>query len=105
MKSKSFSFVIGATLLASAFNAALAAPADAALRLVGRTELPSYTGDFDHFGVDVKGNRLFLAGEDGASLEVFNLRTGAHTKTVKGFDSPHSVRPAAGQSSGGDRQR
>ena len=91
MKSKFIPLLAGATLLASANPSALGAPTAEALRLVGRTEMPTYTGDFDHFGVDVKGNRLFLAGEDGATLEVFNLRTGAHTKTVKGFDAPHSV--------------
>ena len=35
------------------------------LHLLSRTDLPGYDGDFDHFGADIKGNRLFLAGEDG----------------------------------------
>ncbi len=61
------------------------------LRLLGRTELVGYDGDFDHFGADVKGNRLFLAGEDGGTLEVFNLRSGAHLKTVKGMETPHAI--------------
>jgi len=25
--------------------------------------MPGFTGDFDHFGLDLKGNRLFLAAE------------------------------------------
>ena len=70
-------------------------PADAAaaeaLRLLGRTELASYEGDFDHFAADVKGHRLFLAGEDGGTLEVFDLRTGAHLKTVPGMETPHAI--------------
>jgi DNA-binding beta-propeller fold protein YncE len=61
------------------------------LRLIGRTDLAGYDGDFDHFGVDVKGNRLFLAGEDGGTLEVFNLRTGAHVKTIAGMETPHAI--------------
>lgn len=61
------------------------------LHLLGRTELASYDGDFDHFAADVKGNRLFLAGEDGGTLEVFNLRTGAHVKTVPGMETPHAI--------------
>jgi DNA-binding beta-propeller fold protein YncE len=63
----------------------------AALRLLGRTELPGYSGDFDHFAVDVAGNRLFLAAEDHGTLEVFDLRSGAHLKTVKGVETPHSI--------------
>ena len=70
-------------------------PADAAaaetLRFLGRTELASYEGDFDHLAADVKGNRLFLAGEDGGTLEVFDLRTGAHLKTVPGMETPHAI--------------
>ena len=63
----------------------------AALRLIGRTELPGYSGDFDHFAVDLAGNRLFLAAEDHGTLEVFDLRGGQHLKTVKGVETPHSV--------------
>ncbi len=62
-----------------------------ALILLGRTDLPGYSGDFDHFAVDLKGNRLFLAAEDHGTLEIFDLETGKHLKTVKGFDTPHSI--------------
>jgi DNA-binding beta-propeller fold protein YncE len=68
-----------------------AAPADASLRLQGRTELPGYTGDFDHFEVDLKGNRLFLAAEDHGTLEVFDLAAGKHLKTIEGFEVPHGI--------------
>ncbi|WP_353072406.1 hypothetical protein [Tunturiibacter gelidiferens] len=68
-----------------------------AMKLVQTIELPGYTGDFDHFAVDEQRGRLLLAAEDHATLEVFDLKTGRHLKTVKGFDAPHSilVRPAA----------
>jgi hypothetical protein len=62
-----------------------------ALTFAGRTDLPGYSGDFDHFAVDGTGNRLFLAAEDHGTLEVFNLKSGAHTKTVKGVEVPHSI--------------
>ena len=68
-----------------------AAGSDAPLRLLGRTELTGYSGDFDHFAVDVAGNRLFLAAEDHGTLEVFDLHSGQHLKTVKGVETPHSI--------------
>jgi DNA-binding beta-propeller fold protein YncE len=86
-----------ATLCAALAGATAAAEpvasanATAVLHLGGRTELPTYSGDFDHFAADLKGNRLFLAGEDQGTLEVFDLRSGAHLKTVKGFEQPHGI--------------
>ena len=61
------------------------------LRLLGRTYVPGFEGDFDHFAADIKGNRLFLAGEDKGTLEVFDLKSGKHLKTVTGLDSPHAI--------------
>ena len=82
-----------AALALTTGSALLTADAAAAetLRLLGRTDLVGYDGDFDHFGMDLKGNRLFLAGEDGGTLEVFDLRSGAHVKTVKGMETPHAI--------------
>ncbi|MDQ2834517.1 MAG: hypothetical protein M3Y50_12370 [Acidobacteriota bacterium] len=67
------------------------------LKLTATVNLPGYTGDFDHFAVDTQRGRLLLAAEDHATLEVFDLKTGKHLKTVPGFDAPHSilVRPGA----------
>jgi len=73
--------------------AASGASADSVLVLRGRTELPGYSGDFDHFAVDLQGNRLFLAAEDHGTLEVFDLRTGKHLRSVAGFETPHSIFP------------
>jgi WD40 repeat protein len=58
------------------------------LQLVATTPMPGFTGDFDHFGVDLKGNRLFLAAEDQRSVEVFNLRTGERIHSIEGFGHP-----------------
>jgi len=62
--------------------------------LIGRSTdwHPGYSGDFDHFGVDVKGNRLFLAAEDHGSVELFNLKTGQHERTLDGIgtQTPHA---------------
>jgi len=84
---------IRALVAALAFTLPTIALADGAapLKPLGRTDLPGYEGDFDHFGADVKGNRLFLAGEEGGSLEVFDLHNGAHVKTVKNMGEPHAI--------------
>ena len=72
--------------------AGYAAASDTApLKLVQSVDLPKYSGDFDHFAADVKGNRLFLAAEDHGTLEVFDLKTTRWVKTIKGFDVPHSI--------------
>lgn len=58
------------------------------LKLIATTPMPGFTGDFDHFGIDLNGNRLFLASEEQKSVEVFDLRTGKWIHTIKGFGQP-----------------
>src|ERR1700682_3329400 len=58
------------------------------LKLVATTPMPGYEGDFDHFGVDLKGNRLFLAAEEHKTVEVFDLRTGKRIHSITGFGHP-----------------
>jgi YVTN family beta-propeller protein len=58
------------------------------LKLVATTPMPGFTGDFDHFGLDLKGDRLFLAAEDQKTVEVFNLRTGKRIHSIEGFGHP-----------------
>ncbi|HXN21421.1 MAG TPA: hypothetical protein VOA41_01605 [Candidatus Dormibacteraeota bacterium] len=61
------------------------------LRLLQTVSLSGFTGDFDHFAVDEKRNRLFLAGEDHKTVEVFDLKTGHRLKSIPGFGTPHSI--------------
>jgi DNA-binding beta-propeller fold protein YncE len=61
------------------------------LKLEANIPLPGFTGDFDHFAVDEKGSRLFLAGEDHKTVEVFDLRTNRRLKSIAGFGTPHSI--------------
>src|SRR5713101_9511474 len=58
------------------------------LKLITTIPMPGFTGDFDHFGLDLKGNRLFLASEDQKTVEVFDLRTGDRIHSIKGFGQP-----------------
>src|SRR3984893_15686433 len=63
----------------------------APLKLLRTVALPGFTGDFDHFAVDEKGGRLFLAGEDHKTVEVFDLKTGQRLKSIAGFGAPHTI--------------
>jgi DNA-binding beta-propeller fold protein YncE len=54
-------------------------------------DLPGYTGDFDHFAVDKARGRLLLAAEDHGTVEVFDLNSGKHLRTITGFETPHSI--------------
>ena len=81
--------VLSCVLLGAMAMQAAAGPAP--LKLLGRTNIAGYTGDFDHFAADIKTNRLFLAAEDHGTLEVFNLATGAHEKTLTSFNTPHAI--------------
>ncbi len=66
-----------AAFLAAAFSSSVAIAAGEPLRLLARTYVPGFEGDFDHFAADTKGNRLFLAGEEKGTLEIFKLTPGA----------------------------
>jgi hypothetical protein len=82
--------IIGCIVLCTVTTAALAT--DNALRLVERRELPGYTGDFDHFEYDLKGNRLWLAAEDHGTLDVFDLQTlKAHQSFTGVVSTPHGI--------------
>jgi hypothetical protein len=61
------------------------------VKLIQSVDLPGYSGDFDHFAVDYDRNRLLLAAEDHGTVEVFDLKTSAHLRTVDGFGNPHSI--------------
>src|SRR6476661_3197566 len=46
---------------------------------------------FDHFGVDVAGNRLFLAAEAAHAVLVFDLHSGKWIRNIEGIQIPHAV--------------
>ncbi|HEX3680401.1 MAG TPA: hypothetical protein VHU90_11820, partial [Galbitalea sp.] len=60
------------------------------LALAHRSELPGYDGDFDHLFADTGENKLFVAAEDHGTVEVFDLKTGEHLKTLTTFKTPHA---------------
>jgi DNA-binding beta-propeller fold protein YncE len=93
MRSQLVSFAASVTMLLPLSNACATAQAEptAPLRLIGTVDMPGVEGDFDHFAVDLKGNRLFLAAEEHHSVEVFDLKSGKPVHSIKGFDTPHSI--------------
>jgi DNA-binding beta-propeller fold protein YncE len=62
------------------------------LKLVQTTPLPQlHEGDFDHFTVDLKGNRLFSTAEENEKVLVFDLKTNKLIHTIEGLKAPHSM--------------
>jgi DNA-binding beta-propeller fold protein YncE len=70
-----------------------ARPQDSApLKLVQTFKLPaSVKGNFDHFAVDLKNNRLFATPEDYKAVVVYDLRTGKLLHTIQGIERPHAI--------------
>jgi DNA-binding beta-propeller fold protein YncE len=66
--------------------------ADVALKLVQTIPLPDIDGRIDHFAVDVKGQRAFLAALAKNTIEVVDLKAGTVTQTLPGFAKPQGVR-------------
>src|SRR5712692_1063613 len=77
-------------LLIFALAPVVAAQEKAALKLVATTPLPGFSGDFDHFALDLKGKRLFLTAEDHKTVEVFDLE-GKRIHSITGFGQPHAA--------------
>ena len=61
------------------------------LQLVKAIPLPEVSGRFDHFSVDVKGRRLFVAALGNNTVEVLDLNAGKRLRSIKGCDKPQGV--------------
>jgi DNA-binding beta-propeller fold protein YncE len=74
------------------FLAACAQPARAAnLELVATILMPNVKGRIDHFAVDVKGQRLFVAALGNDTVEVLDIARNRHQKSVAGFGEPQGL--------------
>jgi DNA-binding beta-propeller fold protein YncE len=70
------------------------------LRYLQSIPLPDLkAGDFDHFAIDLSGNRLFSTAEENDAIEVFDIKTNRLIHTISDLDAPHSLLylPAAKQ--------
>ena len=62
-----------------------------ALSLTTRIPLPNVKVRIDHMGVDVKGQRLFVAGVANGTLEVIDLKSGQRVRTLTDLAEPQGV--------------
>jgi DNA-binding beta-propeller fold protein YncE len=64
----------------------------APIKLIQTLELPAEVkGNFDHFGIDLKGGRLFATPEGYHAVVVFDLKTGKLVRKIDGIGKPHAV--------------
>lgn len=63
------------------------------LRLVQTVSVPGVQRKWDHFGADLKSQRLFATSEEEPAIEVFDLKTTKHIRTLTDFKEPHNVLP------------
>jgi len=62
------------------------------LKLIQTIQLAAdIKGHFDHFGIDLKGQRLFVTAEDAKSVLVYGLTDGKLIHTIGNFSRPHAV--------------
>jgi hypothetical protein len=62
------------------------------LKLVQTIKLPSdVKGNFDHFAIDLAGNRLFATPEEYKAVLVFDLKTGGLVHKITGIEKPHAI--------------
>jgi DNA-binding beta-propeller fold protein YncE len=79
--------------IAFAFSFTVNAKSDTPpLKLIQTIKLPAeIKGRFDHFAVDLAGNRLFATPEDNHAVLVFDLKSGKLLDTIKGIGKPHAI--------------
>jgi DNA-binding beta-propeller fold protein YncE len=68
-----------------------AASGQTPLTLVGTIDLPGVEGRIDHLAVDTTEQRLFVAALGNNTVEVLDLRSGRHAKSVPGFREPQGI--------------
>ncbi len=81
--------------LSAFFLALMAAAASAAepatLKLTHTIPLPGVKGRFDHFAIDTKGQRLFVAALGNNTLEIIDLAAGKRLRSLPGMSKPTGV--------------
>lgn len=60
-----------------------------------KIELPDVKGRIDHFGIDADGQRLFVAALGNNTVEVIDLKSNKHVRSLKGFAEPQGIQLVA----------
>lgn len=88
MKKRYLVLVVMLAVFVAQAQCQVAAP----IKLVQTFELPAEVkGNFDHFGIDLKGGRLFATPEGYHAVIVFDLKTGKLVHKIDGIGKPHAV--------------
>jgi hypothetical protein len=63
------------------------------LKLIQKVPMPNVKGRLDHFGLDLAGNRLFVAalGDDQNTVEVIDLKSGKWISSIPGQSKPQGL--------------
>jgi len=81
-----------ASLLAVTLGFSLNAAESPELLKQGQTiPLPGVKGRFDHFSIDAKGNRLFVAALGNNTVEVIDVAAGKRLHSIPGMSKPQGV--------------
>lgn len=62
-----------------------------ALSLKNRIALPNVNGRIDHFSADLKGQRIFVSALANHTVEVLDVQTGKHLRTIADLAEPQGV--------------
>jgi DNA-binding beta-propeller fold protein YncE len=61
------------------------------LTFVRSIELPAVQGRIDHLALDASGEKLFVAALGNNTVEVLDVKNGAHVKSLSGFREPQGI--------------
>jgi DNA-binding beta-propeller fold protein YncE len=85
----------GAVVAAFLLLLGLPASTQQALRFAGTIALPRVEGRIDHLAFDGATRRLFVAALGNNTVEVLDLKTNTHVKSLAGFREPQGIAVAA----------
>jgi DNA-binding beta-propeller fold protein YncE len=85
-------FAVSLLIAGGAAGPQMQAQSPAPLKPIAKYEMPSSVqGRFDHLGIDIRENRLFVAAETAHQVLVFDLRSGKFIRAIDGIAIPHAI--------------